>query len=102
MTSIDLRIRYKSETGFAPTYGKYGEDDQLQLFPFISVQSCNYQGGIMRDYAIWLEGKFWKYKREKYYKTFGAHPVYKDKKGETQFTRNYKEWLEEERCKFQN
>jgi hypothetical protein len=96
MTQIDLRIKYKSEMGLAPTYGRYGEDDQLQLFPFIHVDSCNYQGGLMHEYAEWLERNV--IKRNFYKKDVAEYGTYKDKRRISRYTPQYKAWLEERLC----
>ena len=99
MTQLDLRLKYKSETGFAPTYGRYGEDDQLQLFPFISVASCNYQSnrGLTHEYAEWLERHTPK-KRMIFKRLTGNDASWHDKHHKLRYTREYKDWLEERLC----
>lgn len=101
MTKLDLRIKYKSETGFAPTYGRYGEDDQLQLFPFVSVSSCNYQSnsGLTHEYSEWLERSFTKVKKRDFYqKDRAQNGTYYDKYRKLRYTREYKDWMEERVC----
>ena len=94
MTQIDLRIKYKSETGMAPTYGRYGEDDQLQLIPFISVSSCNYQSnrGLTHEYAEWLERDV--RKRNAFKRDIAEYGTYYDKYRKLRYTREYKDWME--------
>ena len=98
MTQLDLRIRYKKEIGFAPTNSRYGEDDQLQLFPFISVKSCNYQSnrGLTHEYAEWLE--YNPKKRMIFKRSTGEDGIYYDKRRKLCYTREYKNWLEERLC----
>ena len=98
MTQLDLRIKYKRETGFAPTYGRYGEDDQLQLFPFISVASCNYKSdrGLTHEYAEWLERTC--RKRAIYKSNTAEYGTYYDKHRKLRYTRDYKDWMEERLC----
>jgi hypothetical protein len=95
MTILDLRIKYKSEMGLAPTYGRYGEDDQLQLLPF-HVDSCNYKGGLTHEYAEWLERNA--IKRKIYQRDTAEYGTYKDRRGITRYTHEYKNWLEERLC----
>ncbi|MFA5152806.1 MAG: hypothetical protein WC554_09620 [Clostridia bacterium] len=96
MTALDLRIKYKSETGFALTYGRFGEDDQLQLFPFVSVKSCNYKGGLTHEYAEWLERNA--KKREIYQRNQAETGTYYDKYHKLRYIREYKDWMEERLC----
>lgn len=54
MTPLDLRIRYKSETGFAPTHGY----DKFKTFEFYDDEvskCCNYKGSLAHSYIEWLE-----------------------------------------------
>lgn len=89
MTSIDLRIKYKSETGYSPTYGK-------------DIWGHTYQGGLTHQYAEWLEGHLSKQvntrKRDYYLKGTGMHGTYYDKNRIMRYTKHYKEWLEERAC----
>ncbi|MCK9446507.1 hypothetical protein M0Q50_06510 [bacterium] len=52
MTSeLDLRIKYKLDTGYAPTYGRvtyYGKKSKFE-------HDCNYEGALTNEYAQWLE-----------------------------------------------
>ena len=100
MTPIDVRIKYKSETGFAPTYGRY------KLTHGNTQGGCNYKGGLTQEYAEWLEskgaqGKHFRgpeWKRWRYLKNTSNHTTYY-KNDIIQYTKGYKEWMEEEYCK---
>ena len=91
MTPIDVRIRYKFETGFAPTYG----------ISYVQ-KGCNYRGGLTTEYAEWLEQGLSKIintqKRDYYFKDTGLHGIYYDKDRNIRYTKAYKEWLEERIC----
>ena len=52
MTALELRMKYKADTGYAPTYGNY-------------AGNCDYKGGLKHEYAVWLENGSSK-KRESY------------------------------------
>lgn len=95
MTSLDLRILYRRETGLPPTYGKDNRD------------LCTYRGGLRQDYAKWLEeyrganpipmSMIWQ--RVYFKRDTGNEAMYKAKNQELYYTREYKEWLEELLCK---
>jgi len=98
MTPIDLRLKYKSETGYAPTYGRF-ED---------SWDTCNYKGALTHEYVEWIENKemcecnFHRrtpdWKRKKYLKNTGHHAIYY-KNGMLHYYKEYREWAEEEYCR---
>lgn len=93
MNALSLRIKYKSETGFAPTYGRIKGEQR---------GSCNYQGGLTHEYAVWMQslqrGDEWK--QHKYQRSTGHHATYY-KNGLVFFTKEYKQWLEDEFCRYQ-
>jgi len=85
MTPIDLRIKYKSETGFVATYGKD------------SSKHYNYKGGLTHEYAEWLEDGFTQ--RRIFYKfDTGLNATYYKNYFILHYTKGYKEWLERKRC----
>ena len=106
MTPLDLRLKYKSETGNNPTYGSYDHgwgrnahfDNETKTW-----FSYDYKGSLTPEYAQWLEELNFgdKWKREIYYKERGQYGTYEVQKStryrkcETIYTREYKEWLEE-------
>jgi hypothetical protein len=87
MTPIDVRIKYRFDTGLAPTYGH----DRM---------GHNYQGGLTDDYAEWLENQFTRktFKRFMYRKDTGLQPTIIGRDNELHFTKGYKESLEEDYC----
>jgi len=89
MTPLDLRIRYKSETGEYPTYGKSGGPQF----------SGNYKGGLTQEYAEWLEAHNLFGDISTFSKDTGLQPVYYDNHRNFHYTKAYKEWLEECACK---
>jgi hypothetical protein len=89
MTPIELRIKFKSETGYPPTYGR----TQLE-----QSRSCNYQGGLTHEYAEWLENDD-RFLRDEFHKHYGSIAFIKDNKRNVRYSKAYKEWLEEKRCK---
>jgi hypothetical protein len=86
MTPIDLRIKYKFDTGLIPTYGK-------------DTDNCyNYRGGLTNDYAEWLENEV-TIKRIVYKGNTGLNATFRNKKnGLLKYTTGYKEWLERKHC----
>jgi len=84
MNALDLRIKYKSQTGFHPTYGN----------------GYNYQGTLTKHYVKWLENNDKSF-RDEYKRNTGNDATWeKYVKGhnglyETIYTKEYKEWLEE-------
>jgi len=94
MTSIELRIKFKSETGYDPTTGKTG-------YPQSGM--CNYKGNLTSEYAAWLESEHIDLThtsmiRHKYLKEMGKPGTYLDYNRITHYTEEYKEWLEEKIC----
>jgi len=97
MTEFDLRLFYRRETGFPPTYGKTRGHQA----------GCNYKGGLTHDYAEWLEeyrgdnpapmSMIWQ--RDYFLKETGVHATYYDNDRNLRYTREYKQWMEELLCK---
>lgn len=94
MTPLELRMFYKADTGFAPTYGRTQEQQ---------AGSCNYKGGLTHEYAEWLEmnhldmtlsKKF----RTRYQQDKGISGTYYSRYHVLCYTKDYKEWLEEQQC----
>ena len=83
MTALELRMKYKADTGYAPTYGNY-------------AGNCDYKGGLKHEYAVWLENGSSK-KRESYKRSTGNSPIYYDHNKDLHYFREYKGWLEERR-----
>ena len=95
MTPIDIRIKYKSETGLAPTYGRY------KLTHGNTQSGCNYRGALTAEYVEWLETfSYLIGNREEFFKNTGLQSIYYDREHNSHYTRAYKEWLEEKACKF--
>jgi hypothetical protein len=88
MTALQLRIKYKFETGFTPTLGM--DSSKTQEF-------YNYQGELTNEYVQWLEGNATHW-REKYKKDTGHYAVIQDYYS-IDYTDGYKEWLEDRRVK---
>ena len=99
MLALDLRYRYRRETGMNPTYP---HDDYI--FP----DYYNYQGVLKRAYVDWLEELIigtgsrwpltWKFKQSvggvqdrEYFSNRNNFKNYKH-------TEEYKEWIEEYAC----
>jgi hypothetical protein len=95
MTAIDLRLKYRFDTGIYPTYGSFHHS-----FKYSTLY--DYKGGLTPEYAQWLEqlhdGGDWK--RETYWEETRKLPVYQDSNRKTIYTREYKEWLEEIECNY--
>jgi hypothetical protein len=97
MRPIEARIKYKFDTGCFPTYGADPETGY-----------CNYRGGLTHYYAEWLENRgrgvpsihtrMSYHRRMKYLKNTGNHATYY-KREMLYYTKEYKEWLEEEYCR---
>lgn len=95
MTPIDLRIKYRSETGLSPTYGRDRYDE------------CNYRGALTYQYTEWIEnigvdtkyyhGRKPYWKRLRFRKNTGCDATYYYK-GLLYYRKVYKEWLEEKYC----
>jgi len=96
MRPIEVRIKYKFDTGLSPTYGRDPE-----------TRCCNYRGALTHDYTEWLEHhgrgvesiheRISTRRRMKYLKDTGNHAIYYRR--EMHYTKEYKEWLEEEYCR---
>ena len=95
MTAIDLRIKYKSETGEYPTYGRYTTNEHGYKSG-AKTAIGNYQGGLTHEYAEWLE--CYAKKTEVYRMDVAEYGTYKDKRRITRYTSAYKEWLENLLC----
>ena len=52
MTTLDLRLEYRFDTGCAPTFGKYNVN-----IPG-NQGGCNYNGYLKPDYVKWLEERY--------------------------------------------
>jgi len=86
MTTTDLRVKFKSETGCLPTFD-------------------NYTGKLTYKYARWLEGNTANRKREQFRRETGRYATYSVQNDELYddyedfyYTDEYKEWLEEGYC----
>lgn len=96
MTELDLRIKYRSETGFPPTYGRTGGPQF----------GCNYKGALTHKYAEWLEeyrgpnpepmSMTWQ--RYSFLKETGLYATYYDRDRNIRYNREYKLWMEELLC----
>jgi len=89
MTPIEIRIRFKSETGFPPTRGRTQEQQ---------TGSCNYKGTFTNEYGTWLEDNNTNL-RDEYHKETGLLSLKDNINRVTLYTNDYMEWLEERRCK---
>jgi hypothetical protein len=102
MSPIDLRIKYKSETGFSPLYNLV-KDTQLNLFSGLNEEFkyCNYRGMyVTHQYCEWLENNYFYSPRERYFKNTSNYAAHYDLYREhIHFSRNYILWLEELKCK---
>jgi hypothetical protein len=95
MTEIDVRLKYKTETGYAPTYGISYEQ-----------KSCNYQGALKHAYAEWLENYIAEnistmsisWQRDNFFKDKRFLATYYDKDRNLRYYREYKLWMEELLC----
>ena len=87
MSPLQLRLKYKADTGFAPTNGK---DTTIWGDP------CNYKGRLNQKYAEWIENDHTE-KRIRYKLNTGNSATFY-KNNYTWFTKGYKEWLEENYC----
>jgi len=98
MTPLDLRIKYKFETGKIPTYGRDYDYAKVNISPLL----YNYKGALTYEYAEWIQslqrGDEWK--QNKYQRSTGNKPTYY-KNRLVFFTKDYKEWLEDEFCHYQ-
>jgi hypothetical protein len=81
MTTLDVRMKYRFDTGLSPTYG-------------MDAMGYNYKGGLTHEYAEWLERGNTR-KRERFHCDTGLLPTYYDKNGILRYIKQYKEWMEE-------
>jgi len=95
MTILDLRIKYRFDTGLPPTYGKY--DTNITG----NQPGCNYKGALTNDYAQWLENLYGNL-RLAYQKNTGEIAVSYGKFNEIKYRKGYKEWLEERTLRYEN
>lgn len=94
MTSLELKIKYRFDTGCSPTFGK-------------DKTGYNYQSGLTQEYAKWLEeyagdytGMFsMKWQRTYFKQDTGTNATFIGRKGNLCYTRAYKEYIEELLCK---
>lgn len=92
MTELECRIKYKMDTGERPTYGKYSNISG-------GNQACNYEGGLLPEYAMWLEKQLddlWL--EEKYQNDTSFQATYLKDFTIKVYTKGYKEWLEKRVC----
>jgi hypothetical protein len=86
MTPLDLRMKYKVETGSYPIYrDRHNSSKQL-----------SYDGALTQAYAQWLENGSLRY-RWIYQQDTGEIPVFTDKNAILIYRKAYKEWLENTR-----
>ena len=106
MNDKDLRLRYKLETGFYPTWGgssKYATRDVRHPNERLKNASKeSYYGNLTHEYALWLENHYSNdpYKiRMKYKLETGNYPIYRSCNfsivSDERYTNAYKEWLED-------
>jgi hypothetical protein len=81
MTRTDLRIKFKSETGFAPTI-TMDDIKEMELTP---------------EYIKWLENNSTKRKREQYHEETGKYAT-NVHDNEDYIFEEYSIWLEEKYC----
>jgi len=93
--SLDLRLKYKLETGCSPTLGKFFINNST------GEMACNYKGDLTDEYAQWLEEHFLADEIRKEYKnSTGKNGVYFNiakklsEKYTPNYTKDYKSWLE--------
>ena len=95
MTILDLRIKYRFDTGLPPTYGKYNTNITG------NQPGCNYRGSLTNDYAKWLENSNDEL-RLTYQKNTGETAVLYGRFNEVKYRKEYKEWLEERVLRYEN
>jgi len=103
MTELECRMKYKSETGENPTYGRYEGDANLSR----GATMCNYEGGLTPEYAMWLENRqndLWIEEKYQHDTSFEATYMNTHKWGPSKkvYTKGYKEWLEKRECQKPN
>jgi len=89
MTAIDLRIKFKFDTGEMPTWCKK---------QWYSMYEYSYDGKLKSIYGLWLEEHIGNYKklRDEYYKYSGLDPVYRRRTCITDgLLQEYILWLED-------
>lgn len=89
MTILDLRIKYRFDTGLPPTYGKY--DINISG----NQRGCNYKGSLTNQYGEWLESHFTNRMRLTYQKETGLSAILDNTRKGARYTTGYKLWLEE-------
>jgi|ADurb_Cas_01_Slu_FD_contig_31_1355384_length_838_multi_3_in_0_out_0_2 hypothetical protein len=90
MTTLDLRLEYRFDTGCAPTFGKYNVN-----IPG-NQGGCNYNGYLKPDYVKWLEERYSKLLNK--VSCIGPRLAYKQDTGKESLLsgfRSYERWLEE-------
>ena len=90
MSPIDLRIKYRQETGLYPT-----ALDKNDTFDYTSP--TDYTGKLTQAYGRWLEKN--SNQREEYQRSTGCVGSHMNKRRVTKYTQAYRVWLEEEKCK---
>jgi hypothetical protein len=92
MTALDLRIKFRFETGVSPTYS-------------VDSWGHNYKGELSSRYVQWLEGYgiIASIKRVAFKQETGNDAVYYNRRHwNWKYTKEYKEWIEEEFIKSLN
>ena len=93
-TPLDIRLKYRFDTGEAPTYGRTSGQQ---------AGSCNYKGGLTHEYAEWLESHVKASRSRRLFQmNTGLVATYYDKNRILRYVREYKEWMEEQFCTFQS
>jgi hypothetical protein len=103
ITEIDLRINYKAETGYAPTWSfTETTENDLSLWPEMKpTKYCDYTKWVTHEYIEWIESKI-PTARKQYFTKYKMHPTYKGTNGKTYFDSNYKKWIEKIYCNILN
>jgi hypothetical protein len=102
MTELDLRLKYKSETGEYPTYGRC----KREFNPKLNSTIGNYKGGLTHEYTEWLEeyrgpnptSMSMTWQRDYFLKETGLHATYYDKYRNLRYSSEYKLWMERLLC----
>ena len=93
-TPIDLRVRFKSETGEFPMWPSFFSD----LGGIITTTQSFNRGKFKSTYGLWLEEKLGNKKdlRDEFYLQEGVHPIFpKNRWADDWLHRDYIQWLED-------
>jgi hypothetical protein len=92
MTPLQVRLKYKADTGYAPTYGKL----------FLIEKCCSYKGHLKQEYGQWLEEQMSNHSTDirVEYKICTSNNAMKYNQDALQeiYTKEYMFWLEEKYC----